>query len=98
MLRQSRLALLEVLIEHLIARPPRGAIDELVQVAKIGKFLREGECAEANALLDLLHVLPRAAQIRLGRGLLDGRPIAHALQHEIVLNAVVAPSAHAAGG
>jgi hypothetical protein len=52
MLRQSRLALLEVLIEHLIARAPRGAIDELMQVAKIRKFLHEGECAQADALLD----------------------------------------------
>jgi hypothetical protein len=30
MLRESRLALLEILIEHLIARAPRGAIDELM--------------------------------------------------------------------
>jgi hypothetical protein len=88
----------EILIENLIARAPRGAIDELMQIAKIGKFLREGECAEANALLDRLYVLPCAAQIRFGRGLFERRPIAHALQHEIVLNAVAAPSAHAAGG
>jgi hypothetical protein len=96
-LRESRLALLEVLIQHLIARAPRGAIDELMQVPKIGKFLREGKCAEADALLDRLQVLPCAAQIRLTRGLLERRPIAHALQHEIVLNAAAAPSAHAAG-
>jgi hypothetical protein len=45
-----------------------------------------------------LQVLPCAAQIRLARGLLERRPIAHALQHEIVLNAVAAPSGYAAGG
>jgi len=48
MLRESRLALLEILIETLDCTCAKGERLMSLQVAKIGKLLREGECAEAD--------------------------------------------------
>jgi len=85
----------EELVEHVIACACRRHAPDVLPETVVRKLLRERKRSVRDALLDALKLQAGAAQVCLGRRTLQRWSIAHALEFEIELDAILAQGADA---